>query len=168
MIIEKIIFNLAAFTLFTIVFMKMIKKNDTSYVYILALEFIGIVINFIELIFNLKLNLFFRVLIYILSVIIPGIVLIIEHKMKMDFPELFCVVMAKIYMNLNKNDEAKDYLFQLINKNPESYLGHKILAELYEKEEKNSNAIDEYVRATEINKKYLNINYKNKKILRKE
>ena len=66
MIIEKIIFNLAAFTLFTIVFMKMIKKNDTSYVYILALEFIGIVINFIELIFNLKLNLFFRVLIYIL------------------------------------------------------------------------------------------------------
>ena len=38
MIIEKIIFNLAAFTLFTIVFMKMIKKNDTSYVYILALE----------------------------------------------------------------------------------------------------------------------------------
>ena len=56
MIIEKIIFNLAAFTLFTIVFMKMIKKNDTSYVYILALEFIGIVINFIELIFNLKLN----------------------------------------------------------------------------------------------------------------
>ena len=157
MIIEKIIFNLAAFTLFTIVFMKMIKKNDTSYVYILALEFIGIVINFIELIFNLKLNLFFRVLIYILSVIIPGIVLIIEHKMKMDFPELFCVVMAKIYMNLNKNDESKDYLFQLINKNPESYLGHKILAELYEKEEKNSNAIDEYVRATEINNKDLNI-----------
>ena len=55
---------------FSVTMMKMIKKNDTSYVYILALEFIGIVINFIELIFNLKLNLFFRVLIYILSVIL--------------------------------------------------------------------------------------------------
>ena len=45
--IEKIIFNLLAFTIFIIVFGRFIKKNDTSYVYILVLEFIGIVINFI-------------------------------------------------------------------------------------------------------------------------
>ena len=52
-IIEKIIFNILAFMLFTIIFMKMIKKNDTSYVYVLGLEFIGIVLNFIELLFNI-------------------------------------------------------------------------------------------------------------------
>ena len=54
--IEKIIFNLLAFAIFIVVFGKFIKKNDTSYVYILGLEFLGIVINFIELFFNIHLN----------------------------------------------------------------------------------------------------------------
>ena len=80
--IEKIIFNLLAFAIFIIVFGRFVKKNDTSYVYVLGLEFLGIVINFIELIFNIHLNIFFRVLIYILSIIIPLIILFIEYKMK--------------------------------------------------------------------------------------
>ncbi len=45
MIIEKIIFNLLAFTLFIIIFFKMIKRNDTTYLDILILQFIGIAIN---------------------------------------------------------------------------------------------------------------------------
>lgn len=167
-IAEKIIFNLLAFTLFTIVFMKMIKKNDTSYVYILGVEFIGIAINFIELFINTKFHLFFRIIMYILSVGIPGFILLIEHKKKIDFPELFKIAMAKIYIYLGKNDEAKDYLFSLINKYSESYLGHKMLAELYEKEGKNENAIDEYIRVTEINKKDLHMNYNIAKLLKKE
>ena len=71
-IAEKIIFNLLAFTLFTVVFMKMIKKNDTSYVYILILEFIGIAINFIELFISIKLNAFFETIMYLFSVFIPA------------------------------------------------------------------------------------------------
>lgn len=168
MIFEKIIFNILAFTLFTIIFMKMIKKNDTSYVYVLGIEFIGIVLNFVELFINVRFNLFFRMVMYLLSVIIPSAILIIEYKKKLDFPELFRVTMAKIYMNLGKNDEAKDYLFSLINKYPESYLGHKLLAELYEKEGKRENAIDEYIRVTEINSKDLNINYNIAKLLNQE
>ena len=66
--IEKIVFNILAFAIFIIVFSRFIKKNDASYVYILGIEFIGIVINFIELFFDIHLNLFFRVLIYILSI----------------------------------------------------------------------------------------------------
>jgi len=166
--IEKIIFNLAAFSLFTIIFMKMIKKNDTAYVYILGIEFVGIVINFIELFFNVRLNLFFRIIVYILSIVIPGIILFIEYKKKIDFPELFDIMMAKIYIKLGKNDDAKDYLFHLINKYPESYLGHKTLAELYEKEGKFSNAIDEYIRVTEINNKDFNINYNIASLLNRE
>lgn len=166
--VEKIAFNLLAFTLFTIIFMKMIKKNDTAYVYVLGIEFIGIVINFVELFFNLKLNLFFRIIIYILSVIIPGIILLIEYKKNIDFPELYRIAMAKIYMHLGKIDEAKDYLYSLINKYPESYLGHKSLAELYEKEGRNEQAIDEYIRVTEINNKDLNMNYKIANLLNKE
>ena len=166
--IEKIIFNILAFAIFIIVFAKFVKKNDTSYVYILGLEFIGIVINFIELFFNIHLNLFFRILIYILSVIIPGIVLLIENKKKIDFPEILNIILAKIALNSGNTDQAKEYLFKLINKYPESYIGHKTLAEVYEKEEKYSVAVDEYIRASEINNKDIKLNYNIAKLLNKD
>lgn len=38
MIIERIIFNVIAFALFVIIFLKMIYKNDTNYTYILAVQ----------------------------------------------------------------------------------------------------------------------------------
>ena len=56
--LEKIIFNVLAFALFTITVLKLIRKNDTSYIYILALEFVGILINFIELFYWLHFLLF--------------------------------------------------------------------------------------------------------------
>lgn len=168
MILEKIIFNLLAFALFTIIFMKMIRKNDTSYVYILGLQFLGLVINFIELFFNIKLNLFFKVIIYLLSVVMPIIILIVEYSKKIDFPQIFRLAVAKWYMHLGKTEEAKEYLFGLINKYPKSYLGHKLLAEIYEKEGKNEIAIDEYIRVTEINNKDVHMNYKIANLLNKE
>ena len=162
------IFNLLAFAIFIIVFGRFIKKNDTSYVYVLGLEFLGIVINFLELIFNIHLNLFFRILIYILSVIIPAIILFIEYKKKIDFPEMLNITLAKIALNSGNTEKAKDYLFKLINKYPESYIGHKSLAEVYEKEEKYSVAVDEYSRATEINNKDIKLNYKIANLLNKD
>ena len=49
MLIEKFIFNILAFSLFIIIFSKLIRKNDTNYVVILVIEAIGIAINFLEL-----------------------------------------------------------------------------------------------------------------------
>ena len=86
--LEKIIFNVLAFALFTITVLKLIKKNDTSYIYILALEFIGILINFIELFFSIQLNWFLKTITYLFSIIILGIILWIEQKKKVDFPEM--------------------------------------------------------------------------------
>lgn len=166
--IEKIIFNLLAFAIFIIIFGKFIRKNDTSYVYILGLEFLGIVINFIELIFNIKINLFFKILMYLLSVIIPIAILIIEYKKKIDFPELLYIALAKIALSSGNTEQAKEYLFKIINKYPESYIGHKILGETYEKEEKYSLAADEYIRATEINNKDIRLNYTIAKLLNKD
>ena len=77
---EKIVFNVLALALFTITVLKLIRKNDTSYIYVLILEFIGISINFIELLFTVKLNWFLKILIYVFSIIIPGIILWIEKK----------------------------------------------------------------------------------------
>lgn len=168
MILEKIIFNLLAFALFTIIFMKMIRKNDTSYVYILGLQFLGLVINFIELFFDLKLNMFWRIIIYILSIILPAVILIIERTKPIDFPQMYRLILAKICIHSGKTEEAKEYLFSLINKYPKSYLGHKMLAELYEMEGKNEIAIDEYIRVTEINNKDIQMNYKIASLLNKE
>ena len=166
--VEKIIFNLLAFALFIIVFARLIKKNDTSYVYILGLQFIGIVINFIELIFSMHFNLFFRILMYILSVIIPGVILLIERNKNIDFPEMLNIILAKIALNAGNTEQAKNYLFNLISKYPHSYLGHKTLAEVYEKEEKYSIAVDEYIRATEINNKDIKLNYNIARLLNKD
>ena len=165
--VEKIIFNLLAFAIFVIVFGRFIKKNDTSYVYILGLEFVGIVINFIEVIFSIHLNIFFRILIYIFSVVIPAIMLLIEYKKKIDFPEMFNIMLAKIALHKGNAEQAKEYLFKLINKYPESYIGHKNLAEVYEKEEKYSLAVDEYIRANDLNNKDIKVSYKIGELLNK-
>ncbi len=50
MLIEKLIFNMLAFSLFIIIFAKLIKRNDTTYVIILGIEALGIAVNFIEII----------------------------------------------------------------------------------------------------------------------
>ena len=167
-LIEKIIFNILAFALFIIIFGRFIRKNDTTYIYLLGIEFLGIAINFIELLSDIHLNLFFRIIIYLLSIVIPGIVLIIEAKMKVTFPEMLNMLLAKIALHAGNTEKAKDYLFKLINKYPESYIGHKTLAEVYEKEDRYSVAVDEYIRASELNKKETKLNFKIAQLLNKD
>lgn len=166
MITLKIIFNLLAFTLFIIVFFKMIKKNDTTYIDILILQFIGIGVNFLELISDIKLPIIIKIILYILCIIIPGIVFILEKK-NILFPELLNLIIAKYYLKQNNPEEAKRNILKLIDKYPNSYLGHKVLAEIYELEGKHTNAIDEYVRAIEINTKDYNSYYKISVLLQK-
>ena len=64
---EKIIFNIIAISLFTITFLKLVKKNDATYIYLLITEFIGLVINFIELFVGSSFGCFFKMLMYILA-----------------------------------------------------------------------------------------------------
>lgn len=148
--LEKIIFNVLALALFTITFLKLIRKNDTSYIYVLALEFVGLAINFIELFFSIKLSIILKIIIYIFSIIIPGIMLWIEKVKKIDFPELFNVTIAQILSAFGKQEQAKKMIMDFLNKNPNSYIAHKWLAEFYEKEGNYDAAISEYMRVTDI------------------
>ena len=165
--LEKIIFNVLAFALFTITVLKLIKKNDTSYIYVLAVEFIGIVISFIELICSIKLNCFFKVITYIFSIIIPIAILWLERANKADFPELFNTTVAIILIKLNKQEEAKNIISKFLNKNPNSYFGHKILAEIYEKQENYEAAISEYMRVTDLKRNDIESTYKLCSVLNK-
>ena len=158
MLAEKIIFNVLAFSLFVIMFFKMIKKNDTNYVVILCLQAVGIAINFIEIIFRWNLNAFMRMFIYLISVIIPTVIIYIEFK-NVNFSELIYITLSKIATFFNNNKLSKSFLIKLVTKYPESYLGHKMLAKIYEKEGGMRKAIDEYVQVIDINKKDYNSYY---------
>ena len=158
MLAEKIIFNVLAFSLFVIMFFKMIKKNDTNYVVILCLQALGIAINFIEIIFRWKINAFMRTVIYLISVILPAVIIYIECK-NINFSELIYITLSKIATFFNNSKLSKSFLIKLVTKYPESYLGHKMLAKIYEKEGGMRKAIDEYVQVIDINKKDYNSYY---------
>lgn len=78
--LERIFFNVFAFAFFIFLFFKMIRKNDTNYIYILALQALGIAIGFIGLIFRLQLNFILMIITYAFSIILPAIVILIEKK----------------------------------------------------------------------------------------
>ena len=95
---ERIIFNLLAFSLFLIIFVKMIKRNDTNYIYLLAVQALGILIAFVALIAQITLPMFILIFTYIISIFLPIAILLLEKK-GILLSELFCgikVSFAKI------------------------------------------------------------------------
>ena len=148
--IEKILFSLISFLLFGYLFVfKLIKKNDTTYLVILISEAIGILLNFIQIIFNIYTSTVLNVIIYLLCLIIPIIVLVLESR-GINFSELIYVYAGKILLIFGNRKKAKDYLNILVSKYDKSYSGHKMLAEIYEKEGGMRKAIDEYVKVLDI------------------
>ena len=157
--IEKIIFNLLAFSLFIIIFLKMVKRNDTTYLAILLLEAIGIAISFIGIIFAVEIALIFKIIMYLLAIILPICIIIAEYK-GINCIELTYIISAKALLIINNTKIAKTILIKLVTKYKNSYLGHKLLAEIYEKEGGMRKAIDEYIKAVDNNKKDYNSYYK--------
>lgn len=154
--IEKIIFNLIAFTLFILIFIKLVKENDTNYIYLLGLQFVGIAINFIELIINVKLNIFIRIVIYLLSVILPLIFVLIEYKKNINFTEILGIFLSKINYKLENKDKAYLNVNNILKRYPNSKIAHKILAQMYEQDGKLEFAISEYEQIVDYDSK----NYK--------
>lgn len=149
MILEKILFNLIAFTLFVILFFKIIQKNDTSYLLILAIQFIGILLNFIELFTEAYWNLPTRILVYIFAIIIPLAILWLE-RIGYEFSEIYHLFLAKLLLLQKKEEQAKNYLLKIIDKNPNRSKAHRMLAQIYEMQKKYEIAIEEYTRAYEL------------------
>lgn len=151
MLVEQLIFTVISFALFVLIFLKMIKNNDTTYIFFLVLQALGIALNFVEFLFTIQLNIIFKIIMYIFALVLPIILIILEKK-KINVSESINIFKAKFYFNLGNNKKAKQALINLLNKNPESYKGHKLLAQIYESEGGMRKAIDEYVQAIDINK----------------
>lgn len=157
--IEQILFCVIAFTLFILMFAKMITKNDTVYIAVLITQAIGIAINFIGIVFSLKFNIFIKILLYIICIVLPGAILILELKGR-NIAEQIKLLIAKFALKCNNTKLAKKILLEIINKYPNSYGAHRYLAEVYEKEGGMRKAIDEYVVAVDLNKKDYDSYYK--------
>lgn len=159
MIIEQLIFIVISFAIFVYMFFRMIRHNDTTYVVVLVLEFIGIAINFAEVLFKVKLNIVFILFKYLLAVMLPIGILVLE-KRNLTLFEMVHIQKAKLYLLLKDNKKAKQALIDLLEKNSRSYKAHRMLAEIYELEGGMRKAIDEYVQAIDLNKKDYDSYYK--------
>lgn len=149
--VEKILFNMIAFSLFIIIFSKIIRRNDTNYISLLVLEAIGIAICFFEIMLDLHSGIIVKIIRWTLSIVIPGLVIILELR-GVNFSEILALFAAKFLCFIGDQKDAKTVLLNLINKYPDSYACHKKLAEIYEKEGGMRRAIEEYVSAIDIKK----------------
>lgn len=164
MLVEQIIFTFISFAIFVLMFFRMIKNNDTTYVAVLVLEVFGIALNFLEVLFDIKLNMLFLILKYILAILIPIFIIILEKKGIMLL-EIWNLQKAKMLIFLGNDKEAKQALLKVLDKNQNSYKAHLMLAQIYEDEGGMRKAIDEYVQAIDLNKKDYESYYKVAKIL---
>ncbi|MDO5555608.1 MAG: tetratricopeptide repeat protein [Clostridia bacterium] len=148
--IEKILFSLLAFLLFVYIFtFRLIKKNDTIYLVVLISQAVGILLDFVQIIFNVCTGLIFKIIAYILCLFIPIILLIVEKK-GINFSELIYICTSKIFLVFGKAKKAKKLLISLVVKYDKSYIAHKMLAQIYEKEGGMRKAIEEYVKVLDI------------------
>ncbi len=150
--IEQLLFTIIAFGMFVYIFFEMIKKNDTNYIIVLILQAIGIFLNFVEVLSKIELNIVFIILKYVLSILLPTFVWVLEKK-SIPLIQVLNVIKAKIYLKFGNNKKAKEQLIDLVTRYPENYIGHRMLAEIYELEGGMRKAIDEYVQAVDANKK---------------
>ena len=164
MLVEQIIFTFISFAIFVLMFFRMIKNNDTTYVVVLVLEAFGISLNFVEVLFDIKLNMLFLILKYILAILLPIFIIILEKK-GITLLEIWNLQKAKMDISLGDHKKAKQALLKILDKNQNSYKAHLMLAQVYENEGGMRKAIDEYVQAIDLNKKDYDSYYKVAKLL---
>lgn len=165
MIVERIIFNIGAFALFLIIFFKMIYKNDTNYIYVLMAQALGIAISFIGLVFRVNLPIIIIIFTYLISILLP-LIIIISEKKGIFLSEIIYMNMSKLYESRGENEKAKDILMKALEKYHNSYYLHKQLAQICEKIGNVDIAIDEYIRASDINALDFNLKFKTANLLK--
>lgn len=101
----------------------------------------------------------FNFLVISVCIIILIVILFVKFK-RINLLEKIKILKLKTMLFFNKNEEARKYALKLADKYPRNYAIHKILGELYEKDGKINIALDEYIRAVELNEKDYKTQYK--------
>lgn len=96
---------------------------------------------------------------YFLCIILPIAVFVLEIK-NINVSEVLRIFLAQIYIWLHSTKKTKKILIDLVSKYKTSYIGHKMLAHIYEGEGGMRRAIDEYVQVLDIKKNDYNSYYR--------
>ena len=165
MILERLFFFIVAFLLFILMFLKMIKKNDTNYIALIVIQATGIAFSFFEIILgNISWNAL-KVVSYIMSVLLPIIIIYYDNR-NVNIIAKIQLLFVKLELLNNNKAIAKKKLISIINKYPNNYFAHKELAKIYEQEGGMRKAIDEYVKAIDIQKNDYDSYYKIAELLK--
>lgn len=120
----------------------MLKEN--SYIYLLIVEFVGIIIDFICILIGKSPSMYVYTIIYCLSVVIPLTILLLENNNSYigEFSLLF-----------NNKNIDKQKILKIIEKKPQSYIAHQKLAEYYKENKEYEKAENEYYRLVNLKPK---------------
>lgn len=154
--INIIVFSVISISIFIFTVIKLIKENNSNYLFALIPEFLGIIINFICIFFSIEPEIILLIIMYTLSVIIPIILLILERN-EINLSEISGIIKADYYKKKNQYDLVKRQLINNVNRFPNSFLSHEKLGKWYEKNGELEKAEDEYLKVIELKpKKYEN------------
>ena len=104
-------------------------------------------------------NIILRIIMYIFAIGLPIYIIVAENRGK-NYSEIISELKVKFYLLFNDDKDAVNELIELVTKYPESYRGHRKLAEIYEKQGGMRKAIDEYVKAIDCKKDDYDAYYK--------
>lgn len=148
--IELIIFGIISLILFTYIAKRSLEIRSYVSNIILILNIVGIIIMPLIYVKTNKIDMVSRIISLILGIILPIVIIIIEYLTKVSYDEKIILYIAEFYEFTKNRKKAKDIIVKYLEKYDDSYLLHKKLATIYEKEGGTRKAIDEYVEAVSI------------------
>lgn len=148
--IELIIFGIISLILFTYIAKRSLEIRSYVSNTILILNIVGIIIMPLIYVKTNKIYMVSRIISLILGIILPIVIIIIEYLTKASYDEKIILYIAEFYEFTKNRKKAKDIIVKYLEKYDDSYLLHKKLATIYEKEGGTRKAIDEYVEAVSI------------------
>lgn len=148
--IELIIFGIISLILFTYIAKRSLEIRSYVSNIILILNIVGIIIMPLIYVKTNKIYMASRIISLILGIILPIVIITIEYLTKVSYDEKIILYIAEFYEFTKNRKKAKDIIVKYLEKYDDSYLLHKKLATIYEKEGGTRKAIDEYVEAVSI------------------
>ena len=78
--VSIIVFSIISLIIFIYTFLRMLKDNNSNYLFALIPEFLGIAIDFLCIFFSYEPNIAVFIVMYFLSVILPITIIILEKN----------------------------------------------------------------------------------------
>lgn len=146
--VERVIFYAISLAIFIYTFFCLVRRNDSSYVYLLIAEFLGMIFAAVEILTEDNLAVL-SILSWILSVVIPMIILVLEKVKNMTFSSMISMMKVHYYLRMGNKEKAIEILSIMEEKDNESIKIKMMLARIYEEVDKNK-ALDEYQKIQEL------------------